>query len=345
MDDYPVRSSADGSVGGVVCHAVPLLTEGFEGEARLLRLVQGGLEDLARQCPDAPWKRGRTSFYLSMPDVNRLTSGAELLFDEEARKEIQATESTQDPDADPERARQVLKAGAQLAGWHSKPDLKSSTTTGNSGVAEALDRARQDLSRGECEIAIVGGVDSLLDEDTLSWLEATGRLKTPDMASGLQPGEACGFVVLETQDGAAKRNARTLGRLDAVSFGEQTRPIFLGEQPSRAPVVDLLVRASQTTPWGGQSPNWLIHDLSGETYGATEWGNTLFGLATHSVTLADPKVWFSTPSFGYTGAATGAIQLCVAVQAFARSYSPAKSVALISSSDARMRGCVVLSQT
>ena len=143
-----------------------------------MRLLQGGLEDLAGQCPDSPWKTKRTAFYLSAPSAHRLSSGAELVADEDDRtKMLEAAKQAGDHATDSERATRLLHQGAQWANWHGQPHLKWCTESGNTGVTEAIDQASKDLRAGICELAVVGGVDSLLDEDTLGWLELTGRLR------------------------------------------------------------------------------------------------------------------------------------------------------------------------
>lgn len=342
-DAYPVRSLADGSVSGVAIHAVPLLTDGFEGEARLIRLLQGGLEDLARQCPDAPWKRKRTAFYLSAPEIHRRLSGAELVADEEARQEMIAeAKAVRIKGADAARSGRLLSEGARWAKWPGRPELKWCTDSGNTGVAEALQRASDDLRGGACELAIVGGVDSLLDEDTLSWLELTGRLKTPNLAAGLQPGEACGFLVLEIAAAASSQPSRALTRLETVCLGTEARPLVSGDPSSGVALAEVVHRAATTTAWGRPPPLWLIHDLNGEAYRAQEWGLALFRLADRSRALAEPTVWYPAASFGDTGAATGAVQACLAFRAFERGYAPAQTAGLVSSAPGSSRGCLVL---
>jgi len=316
MEVYPVRSSADGSVAGVVCHAVPFLTDGFEGDARLARLIQGALEDLIRQCPDAPWRTRRTAFYLSLPSAHRLLSGAELVADEDARKEmLEAAKEVGERTADLERARRLLNKGAQWAGWAGQPHLKWCTESGNTGVAEAIRQASDDLGAGLYDLAIVGGVDSLLDEDTLTWLERTERLKTPDLASSLQPGEACGFLLLEATSAASSRGARMLVRLDAICFADEPKPLFSGEPSTGVALAEVCKDAISGKE---QRRIWLIHDLNGESYRANEWGTVIFRLASMSPAFTGPQVWFPAIPFGETAAAFGAVSICMLPFSFER---------------------------
>jgi 3-oxoacyl-[acyl-carrier-protein] synthase-1 len=343
FEPYPVFFPEDGSSSGAVVHTVPLLTEDFEGEARLIRLVQGGLQDLVRQCPDAPWKNRRCSVYLSVPDVDRLASGSELVAEENTRNEMrEAAKQRGAGEAGLERARRLLQDGGRLAGWNGDLLLGGIAESGHTGVAELVSRAEEDLQCGALDLAIVGGVDSLIDEDTLSWLEISCRLKTPDLAQGLQPGEACGFLILETAATAAARNALILARVEAVSIGKESEPLFTGQPGTGQALADVIHRAVLASSLGEQPRPWLVHDLNGESYCANEWGLALFRLAFLSSKFGDPIVWFPMVSFGDTGAATGVIQACVAIRAFARKYAPRSAAGLTSASADASRACIAL---
>jgi 3-oxoacyl-[acyl-carrier-protein] synthase-1 len=342
QEEYFVRS-ADGLVGGVVCHSVPFLTWGFEGDARLMRLIQGGLEDLARQCPDAPWRTKRTGFYLSLPSQTRLLDGAELVADEGERKAMQEAARTVKGQSDhAEHARRLLNRGSLLAQWAGEPVLKWSTDSGNTGVAEAIQQAAMDLQTGVCELAIVGGVDSYLDEETLNWLEKTGRLKTPNRANGFQPGEACGFLVLANESTASQGGAKQLSNLRAVCLGDEAAPLFSGGCSSGAAMVEVVTRAASLVSWGSDVPGCLLNDLDGEPYRAQEWGLALHKLAAPSRAVVESDTWMPAVSFGNTGAATGAVQACVALGAFERRGTSVRRAGLITASDSGRRACLML---
>ena len=345
MDSYPVRSSADGTVAGVVCHSVPFLTDGFEGEPRLVRLIQGGLEDLIRQCPATPWKARRTLFYLSLPSEHRLVTGAELDGDEDARKEmVEAAKEIRSHTADMVRATRLLRQGAHLAGWPDQPLLKWCTESGNAGVSEAIRQAADDLGAGLCDLAVVGGVDSLLDEDTLAWLDVTARLKTKNTASGLQPGEGCGFLILQTATATSDSKAPILARVIALCVGDESKPLLAGDPSSATGLTAVVTSAIDSVSAEKPFPIWVIHDHNGELYRANEWGITQFHLAS-MWTYAQPVVWFPAVSVGDVGAATGAVHACFAMAAFQRGYSPTHFAALITGSETATRTCMILAAT
>jgi 3-oxoacyl-[acyl-carrier-protein] synthase-1 len=89
-------------------------------------------------------------------------------------------------------------------------------------------------------------------------------------------------------------------------------------------------------------PIWFITDQNGELYRATEWGNVVVRLVGYSQAFADPVLWYPAASFGDTGAVSGAVAICMAVNAFARGYAPAQTVAILSSAEDPSRAAVLL---
>ena len=55
------------------------------------------------------------------------------------------------------------------------------------------------------------------------------------------------------------------------------------------------------------------------------------------------SVWLPATGFGNTGAASGAVGLCVAVRGLQRNYAPAPVVAVLSASDGAERAALILS--
>lgn len=343
LDYFPVRSPEDGEIAGVIGHPVPELTRGFEGFARLLRIAQAGLADLQRQAPHAPWISARTAFYLSLADPRREYTGLALIQDEESRqgREEEAQEAEQEsPDED--MGLPLLQTAAQLTGWPGESFLRFVTTSGHTGAAEAICEACKDLHEGRVEAAIIGGVDSLLEEDTLVWLESTSRLKTPSVPAGLQPGEAGAFLLLETAQGAKTRGGRLFGVVQDVRLGKESKSLLSGDPPTGTGLTEVLTGIMGGAGWQDIIPVWLITDQNGEPYRATEWGNTIVRLVARSRAFTEPMLWHPAASVGETGAASGAVSLCIAARAFTRGYAPARTVAVLSSADSSLRAAVLI---
>ena len=346
LDYFPVRSPDDGAIGSLIGHMTSMLTEGFEDEIRLLRLVQAGLLDLQQQVSQAPWRHSRAAFYLSLPDPRRLEKGLSLISnitDYQHSEEIMegAQEIEQKPYIE-SIALRLLQNAARLSGWPGDLSLHFVGISGHTGVSEAIQKAIDDLSEKRVEIAVIGGVDSLLDEDTIVWLAETGRLKTLGLPVGLQPGEAGAFLLLETVQGARSRGSHLLGMLRGLSLAKESGSLWSAEPPTGLGLTEVISGIAEKAGWNNGQPVWLITDHNGESYRAMEWGNAIVQLVARSKIFAEPMLWYPAASFGDTGAASGAVSLCMAISAFARGYAPAPTAAVISSAEGHLRTAILL---
>jgi 3-oxoacyl-[acyl-carrier-protein] synthase-1 len=223
------------------------------------------------------------------------------------------------------------------------PDLTSGTQMfplGHAGVFGALQAAITDIAAGRIRYAIVGAVDTYLDEATLGWLADINRLKTDRTVNGIIPGEGAAFVVLEDRNAALARGASPLAQLDGVATAMESHGIY-AETPCRG---EGLTSSLQSTlaalPDGGVDTAVVVCDLNGERYRALEWGLTL-GRALGSVRRS-PAVWHPASSIGDPGAAAGAINLVMGALAVAKGYAPPGQVLVWGSSDEGLRGSAYL---
>lgn len=339
--DYPVRSPDDGEVRGLIGYPLPELTRGFEGFARLLRITQAALADLQKQVPQAPWQSTRTAFYLSLPDPRRIYTGLDLIPDDDTRKALVEEAENLPPDEEP-MGPHLLQTASRLNNWTGEPSLRFVTTSGHTGVAQAVQKAMNDLREGQIELAVVGGIDSLLDENTLAWLENTGRLKTPAVAAGVPPGEAGAFLLLETLQHAKARDAHIFGVVGDVRMAEEPKTLLSGDPPTGQGLTEVITAIMEAAGWNNGQPVWLITDQNGELYRAKEWGNAIFRLVARSQAFAEPKLWYPATSFGDTAAAVAVASACMATSAFERGYAFARSVAIVSSSETELRTSILI---
>lgn len=341
LEYYPVRSLADGAEAGIVAHAIRELTLGFEGAPRLMRLMQGALADLCGQLPATFWTEHRVGAYLSLPSPLRRFEGAAWLPDDAARGELVAARAEAESELDPMLPAKLFDKGARLAGLSSPPPVMSVTTSGHTGVAQCLDRAWRDLEANRLDVALVGGIDSLVEETTLEWLDTTQRLKSINTPVGVQPGEGAAFLLLEPERSARARRAPSLARLDAVHFAEEPRSWEKAESPIGVGLYEAVRRAGRDPR---DSVAWLVTDHTGEVYRATDWGMALVRLRGQDPAFEAPLVWYPAASFGDTGAAAGAFAACVALRAFARRYAPARSALVTNGSDGALRSAFRLTR-
>lgn len=340
IEHYRVRSEVEGDPEAVVGHQASLLTRGFEGEARLVRLAQGGLTDLLVQTAKVDWQTRRHHFYLSLPDVRRTHEGSRLIADDEARQAHTEKQSQLPPDqaaaTNKAKAERILRRAAALAHWPVPPVMRFQTFSGHAGGLEATQAALADLQAGVTEIAVLVGVDSLLDEDTLDWLQQCGRLKCDGAPAGFQPGEAAVAIALTAQPLPADQ---VLGLVRSTALAQEQRTLIGGATAAGEALTEALAQC-----WAadrGENP-WLITDQNGEVYRATDWGHAVVRLRARFESFADPVLWYPTIFFGDTGAASALTGICMAVHAWVRSYAPARTALIAAASDGAGRAALRL---
>jgi 3-oxoacyl-[acyl-carrier-protein] synthase-1 len=223
------------------------------------------------------------------------------------------------------------------------PDLTSRTqvfSLGHAAVFQALQDAIAHLMRGRIRYAIIGAVDTYLDEATLHWLADINRLKTDRTVNGIIPGEGAAFIVIENKEAAVARGASLLARLDGMATAMEANNIYT-DTPCRG---DGLTMSLQHTlallPDRGIDTSVVVCDLNGERYRATEWGLTLSRAL--GTIRRSPAVWHPASSIGDTGAAAGAINLAFGAVVVAKGYVRPEQVLVWGSSDEGLRGSVYL---
>ena len=223
------------------------------------------------------------------------------------------------------------------------PDLSSRTrvfTLGQAGVFYALQVAVADLAAGRIQYAIVGGVDTYLDEATLEWLVDINRLKTDHTINGIIPGEGAAFVVVENREAAVARGASLLARLDGVAIAMESHGIYADAPCKGEGLTSTLQLTLGGLPDRGVNTAVVVCDLNGERYRASEWGLTL-GRALAAVQRS-PEVWHPAGSIGDAGAAAGPINLAFAAVSVAKGFVQPRQVLVWGSSDDGQRGSVYL---
>jgi 3-oxoacyl-[acyl-carrier-protein] synthase I len=208
--------------------------------------------------------------------------------------------------------------------------------TGRAAALHALRVAARELTREDrpLDLAIVGGVDSLIAARTLTFLQANGRLREGRKSSGILPGEGAAFLVLEKSENAARRGVAVLatletcaGELDPTPFGK----------PNKAVALTKVFRG--VAPTVAEPRPLLISDLNGERPRAFEW---MFASSRASFYHGGMPHWLSSESIGDCGAASGAVNCCWAVGALGRGYAPAREAVVWGASDEGAREAVVI---
>jgi hypothetical protein len=307
-----------------------------------VRLLEAALRDLQSRIPSLE-REASVGFYLSLPDPERRLTGEALIPNPEGREGFRTDAEAARTGTDVARyGGRILEKATRLSGWPGRWSLSCATTSGATGVFEAGLRALSDLTGGAASLAVVGGVDTYVGEETLVWLEATGRLKTPDMPAGLQPGESAALFVLQPEKDARIAGRAPLCFVEEVRASEEPHGLLTGLSPTGEGTAAVLGGLSSNPKFAPAHP-WVILDSSGEQYRAQEWGNALVRIVADHPEFQEVEDWYPAVSFGDTGAASGAVAVCVAAAAFARGYAPAESAYLVSTGDGSSRVGVALS--
>ncbi len=196
------------------------------------------------------------------------------------------------------------------------------------------------LQSGAADVCLVGGVDSLLDSTWLQALLEGNRLKVPGVSSGIIPGEAAAFLVLERESDALRRGAPLLCHVDAVAL-EQDAP-WAPEAPVQGRALTQAMRSVLAAVGGAQGFGHVINDLNGERWRFLEWSlietRCLGGLP------RGWRLWHPADTLGDVGAASGPVAVGLALHAFRRGYAPKSRILIAATSERGERAALSLSQ-
>jgi len=331
LDHFPFQTEQIGEPQFARGHQVDLLAKGFEGYGRLLRLLAGAMREIHARCDKHPETLRGAAVYLSLPDPTR----SQPQFESATFDENELHLSLDD------WALRLTTQASRLAGWPEPSRLEGLSVAGHAGFAQVLQRAIADLESGKVDSCIVGGVDSLLDEDTLTWLLNTDRLKHPAHAAGLMPGEGAALFLLSSSAKALPE----ICSLEAVNVGEESQT-FMDDKAANGSGLWRTVRTLTSLTSQGNSSKpirvWLTSDHNGEVYRARELGGFLVRCRGEIQIENDLPVVLPALSFGDTAAASGAIGMAVSSRALSRRYLPPIHNIVLSTSDGPLRGAILL---
>lgn len=209
-----------------------------------------------------------------------------------------------------------------------------------SGILAML-RAIEALCFGDCELAVVGGIDSYLHVDTLEWLDEQGRLHNDqDSRSSFVPGEAAGFCVLALPSWCRARQVEPLARI--VGLGVAADPSRTGT--GKVCTGEGLSQAVRDATRGLRLPEQKIGDtfcdLNGERHRSEEF---TFAMLRNPQPFVDANR-FTAPaeSWGDVGAASGPLFAVLATASGMRAYARAPHALAFAGSDGGLWAAAVL---
>lgn len=316
FEDFPILDEETQSPVPLVAHPVAGFTEGFSFMGRWMRLARGAFDDLLR------------SGAVAAPDDDRFWAATALLA------------ATPPPDDElflPEEeggAVAMLRDGflgplQGMLGVPLQPANVALVPTGQAGVAEAFRIALGRLAGDGPERVVVMGVDSLLEPLRLQRLASEDRLKTDENPTGLSPGEAAACVLLERPSSARRRGVPALAMAAGAAVDHEPVPDDDGPRPTQGRALARCLRAAAERLSPGPFAGDLVHDLTGETWRAAEWGTALVRLER---AMGPFRAHLPATSLGDTGAASAAVGVCLGVH-LVRRGAALNGTSIVASSD------------
>lgn len=167
-----------------------VLDERASRTERMSALTRHALEDLLTEPADAPWPASLPT-YLSLPGE---LSGAPYEVDTVAQSVFELVRA---------RAGARAELARERVAW-----------SGRAGVFELVRQAASLLLEGRAPLALVGGVDSIVDPGSLRRLESQGWLLDARNRDGRIPGEAACFLLLAAPGVTGWRRRADLSALE-----------------------------------------------------------------------------------------------------------------------------------
>lgn len=212
----------------------------------------------------------------------------------------------------PDLAASVVRQVEQKLGKKFHPQYSRAFERGHTAGFRALAEARALLQKRAVPACLVCGVDSYVNAHSLAWLEQHWRLKTPENADGVIPGEAAAAVMLQAGEAQGKSPGEGV-RVTGLGFAQEPVDVF-SEEPLLA--VGLAEAARAALAEAGQEIHEIdirLSDVTGELYGFKEQSLALTRLLRQR--REEFPLWHCADSIGDTGAAAGVCQLVMAFHA------------------------------
>ncbi|MGH7340491.1 MAG: beta-ketoacyl synthase N-terminal-like domain-containing protein, partial [Candidatus Rokuibacteriota bacterium] len=185
---------------------------------------------------------------------------------------------------------------------------------GDTSSALAVAAGFHDLRERRCDVAIVGGYDSLLTVSTFLAYDKAGLLSALPPARAYRPfdcgrdgivlGEGAAFLLLERAEDAERRRANVLGEILGTADAAEPEDALDGKASDGA------LRSAVEAATGGAPVDFVVAHGIGTKKADRDEARVLEAVVGRTVPVAAFK-----SQTGYLGAATAAVELVLALQA------------------------------
>lgn len=312
LREWPHFATSDGEDGGFVAAATqPDLGDGHWTEKALELLAQPTFEALWQAklfdlSPQPNQQVLQVRVYLATPYSDRVGD-----------------------DSDAERIEGFVEEFNQFLAEQMLVSEIKVYPAGHAAGLMAIAQACQDIANHDTQVALIYGIDSLLDASYLQDLFNNNLLRTEQESSGIIPGEAGVALIIEGAAQAARRSVTPLATIRSIALDAEA------VDRSAAATGEALTRCIQNVFQASGDPlkiNRVLVDLNGERSRFLEWA-TIETRCMHAL----PRHWqiqHPADCWGDTGAAFGVLAVALTANNYA-SMQSATSGTLICCSSTR----------
>jgi 3-oxoacyl-[acyl-carrier-protein] synthase-1 len=247
------------------------------------------------------------------------------------------------PELRPGFGARELEGVAQAVRAELPSQIRAETQTvaeGHAGALASFERAAKLIVSDPARLVILGGVDSYLDAATIDWLASESRISCEGARSGFLPGEAAAMIVLASAEAREKLGLPSLGRISAAAQAREKRDPNIGAGLLGEGLSEVIAAvAAEHIEHAGYVDD-VYCDLNGERSRTTDWS---FAVLRHGSWFRNATRYRSAVSAcGDVGAATGALNVVLAVRAWQRGLASGKRALVCGSSWSGLRAAALL---
>ncbi len=213
---------------------------------------------------------------------------------------------------------------------------------GSPSAIYAMEKAFAIISNEPDALCIIGGVDCLLDPESLEWFEADQRLNSEGSgrSHSFCPSQAAAFFLVESSKKAAEKGRNVFAEVIGIHTAKEPAS-FASGLPSKAEgLTEAITGALGHEAVRPESVTDIFCDLNGEFYRSKQWG--LAEIRCFDSGKAGYNLWHPADCMGSPGAATAAVLIATAAEGIKNKWLK-DQVLVFGSSDHGHCGAVVVS--